>query len=341
MILLQSSDIELNEQLGKLLSRVEARFAMELQSDLECVNELTDYVEQYRGKMLRPMCLLLAGMATRQGEVDDAHVTLATVVEMVHMSTLVHDDVLDEATMRRRGATINHLEGNESAVMLGDYLISHSYHLCSELNRSDISRRIAAATNTTCEGELLQLANRRRWELDEKTYFTIIERKTAALVGASCELGAMLSDAPPAMCQAMQHFGQSVGVAFQIIDDVLDLTGNPQTVGKTLGLDLGKGKLTLPLIHCLSQLQGTNRQRMMDRLAALAKTGGMADGRTIEPLMAELCANIETHNSLDYAQRRAAERIETAKQQLLAHLPKSQACDMLTAMADAVLTRRF
>src|SRR5690606_33082713 len=140
-----------------------------------------------------PMLVLVSGMATeRSSGLCDAHRVVATVVEMVHMATLVHDDILDDAQVRRRGATVNHLHGNESAVMLGDYLISHAYHLCSSLDQPAVSRIIADATNVVCEGELLQLANRNNWALDEKTYFEIIRRKTASLCGTCCRLGALV-----------------------------------------------------------------------------------------------------------------------------------------------------
>src|SRR5207248_2372419 len=137
------------------LVRVEEMFQSELSSGLKCVNGLVKHVNRFRGKMLRPCLLLLSGRVI--GPLSQAHVTLATVVEMVHMATLVHDDVLDEAELRRKGATINHLKGNEAAVLLGDYLISHSYHLCSSLESQFASRLIARTTNQVCEGELLQI----------------------------------------------------------------------------------------------------------------------------------------------------------------------------------------
>src|SRR5207253_2087061 len=154
---------------------------------------LVKHVSRFRGEMLRPTLVLLAGKAS--GELLDAHITLATVVEMVHMSTLVHDDVLDEAELRRKGATINHLRGNEAAVLLGDYLISHSYHLCSSLDSQFASRLIGRTTNELCEGELLQIHNRNNLELDEETYLTIISRKTACLTATCCLLGAKMSGA--------------------------------------------------------------------------------------------------------------------------------------------------
>src|SRR5947199_4581731 len=205
-----------NETIKKELAAVEQLFTEELGTDLTCVNNLVRHVSRFRGKMLRPTLLLLAGKAC--GELTDAHVTLATVVEMVHMATLVHDDVLDEAELRRKGATINHLRGNEAAVLLGDYLISHSYHLCSSLDSQLASRTIARTTNQVCEGELLQIDNRNNFDLDEETYLRIITRKTAVLCGTCCLLGAKLAGGDEATAQAMETFGLSLGIAFQIQD---------------------------------------------------------------------------------------------------------------------------
>src|SRR4051795_6656020 len=182
------------------LAAVEKRFLGELKSDLACVNTLVKHVSRFRGKMLRPTLVLLTGAAC--GELSDAHTVIATVVEMVHMATLVHDDVLDEAELRRKGATINHLRGNEAAVLLGDYLISHSYHLCSSLDSTECSRVIARTTNQVCEGELLQIENRNNYDLTEETYLEIIKRKTAVLCATCCYLGATFSGASDAVIDA-------------------------------------------------------------------------------------------------------------------------------------------
>jgi len=154
MLLSTQSDTVISAHLAAALDDVEARFSVELLSELACVNNLVTHVEQYRGKMLRPTLVLLAAMASdpSRDSVDEPYRVVATVTEMVHMATLVHDDILDDAEMRRRGATINSLCGNEAAVMLGDYLISHAYHLCSSLDLPQVNRTIAAATNLVCEG---------------------------------------------------------------------------------------------------------------------------------------------------------------------------------------------
>src|SRR5678810_1102649 len=208
-----------NETIKKELAAVEQLFIDELATDLTCVNTLIKHVSRFRGKMLRPTLVLLAGKAC--GQLTDAHSVLATVVEMVHMATLVHDDVLDEAELRRKGAPINHLRGNEAAVLLGDYLISHSYHLCSSLQSQLASRAIAHTTNQVCEGELLQIENRNNFDLDEETYLKIITLKTAILCATCCSLGARFAGASDDIVNRMELFGLSLGQAFQIQDDIL------------------------------------------------------------------------------------------------------------------------
>ena len=341
MLQLAENDGVVQAELGRRLSDVEARFAEELHSDLPCVNALAGHVESYRGKMLRPTLVLASAMAgyperDRDAMFREAVVVVATVAEMVHMATLVHDDILDEAEMRRRGVTVNHLRGNEAAVMLGDYLISHAYHLCSSLPWIAPSRAVAAATNTVCEGELLQLHHRDDWALGEATYHEIIRRKTASLCGVCCRLPAVIvsgepdgGDAGPA--EALYAYGERLGIAFQIVDDVLDLTGDPDEVGKTLGRDLEKGKLTLPLIRMLDRVPAGDAASLrrdlatphdpqaMDRVnAAVRETGGLA-----------------------YARARAARLVDEAKATLAEGVAPGPARDLLADMADAVLSRRF
>jgi len=333
MLPLPQTDAPIRTRLASELAEVEARFAAELVSDLDCVNSLITHVERYRGKMLRPTLLLVSAMAAdpRGPELDEKHRTVAAVVEMVHMATLVHDDVLDEADVRRHGVTVNRLRGNEAAVMLGDYLISHAYHLCSSLNQPRISRIIAEATNTVCEGELLQLANRNNWLLDEATYFDIIRRKTASLCGTCCRLAAEISGAPESIGQGLYAYGEKLGVAFQIIDDVLDLVGSENTVGKTLGRDLDKGKLTLPLIRYLASASATQQQVMLKLLHGEARQ--QSDAAAIAWMLNEA-------GCVEQARQCAASLVEQARQ-VIGDLAESEAKLLLGEMADAVLTREY
>lgn len=307
------------------LQAVEARFAEELTTDIPAVQNLLKYVSRFRGKMLRPVLLLLTGKAV--GNLTQEHITLAAVVEMVHMATLVHDDVLDEAELRRKGATINHLKGNEAAVMLGDLLISHAFHLCSSLDSQSASRLIGRTTNAVCEGELLQIDQRNNLDLTEETYFRIISKKTAALVAASCRLGATHAGAAPDVADAMERFGRCIGTAFQIQDDLLDLTGDVREVGKTLGIDVEKGKLTLPLIHFLRTAPKEHRELLRSLL------------RSVEADKAEKIRNLVLPSgSLEYA-RQVAEGLVAEARDCLALLPPSPARDALDLSARFVVHR--
>ncbi|MFI5378220.1 MAG: polyprenyl synthetase family protein [Tepidisphaerales bacterium] len=315
----------INDIVRDEMAAVEERFNIELFSDLACVNTLVRHVARFRGKMLRPMLLLLCGKAA--GTIGDAHTTLATVVEMVHMSTLVHDDVLDEAELRRKGATINHLRGNEAAVMLGDYLISHSYHLCSSLDSQHASRLIARTTNQLCEGELLQINHRHNYHLDEKTYLDIITRKTAVLIAASCALGTRYAGGSAAMVSAVENYGLCLGIAFQIQDDILDIVGEPSQVGKTLGIDIEKGKMTLPLIHFMRSAPRQHR----DLLLSLLKSESHDKTEKIRNL-------ILPSESIPFARHRAQEYVDEARQSLEA-LPDSEPRRVLDMLADFVVNR--
>lgn len=315
----------LNDCIEPELAAVQKRFQAELQSVHAPVSTLVRHVSRFHGKMLRPTLVLLAAKAT--GQVSDTHITLATVVEMVHMATLVHDDVLDEAEMRRKGATINHLKGNEAAVLLGDYLISHSYHLCSSLDSQFASRLIAATTNQVCEGELLQVHNRNNFTLDERTYFQIISLKTASLTAACCLLGARFANADPATVSRLESYGLSLGTAFQIQDDILDLVGDPHTVGKTLGSDIEKGKMTLPMIHFMSTAPREHR----DLLRSLLQSGDADKVERVRNL-------IIPSQSMQYARNCAHRHIDLAHA-AIESLPASDAKHVLQMMADFVLTR--
>lgn len=315
----------LTDCIGSEMAAVDRMFSQELRSDQACVNVLVKHVSRFRGKMLRPSLVLLWGKAC--GDLTDAHIAVATVVEMVHMSTLVHDDVLDEAELRRKGATLNHLRGNESAVLLGDYLISHSYHLCSSLESQFASRVIGRTTNELCEGELLQIENRNNLELDEETYLTIISRKTASLTSACCTLGAKMSNASPELIQQANVYGRSLGVAFQIQDDILDIIGDTRAVGKTLGIDIEKVKLTLPMIHFLRTAPKEHRLLLRSLLESR------------EPDKVEKIRNLITPSkSLAYARERAQYYVDQARASLKG-LPDGEPRQVLDMIADFVITR--
>jgi octaprenyl-diphosphate synthase len=322
------AEASMSEALGDALAEVEAIFETQLLSDFPAVNELCRHVERYRGKRLRPTLVLLSGLAASGGDPERGlsrrHRILGAVVEMIHMATLVHDDVLDEAEVRRRGATVNRLRGNETAVMLGDYLISNAFHLCSSLGDPRINLELGAVTNTVCEGELLQLHHRDDLSLDEATCIEIVRRKTAALVAGACRLGGRLAGASDDLEGALAAYGEATGIAFQIQDDLLDLAGDAAVVGKTLGRDLEKGKLTLPSVLHLASSGPERRQAMLEAIEV----------RDAEALRRELTE----HGGVDAARTRAAAFISEAGMHL-ATLPVSPARDLLASLAEAVIHR--
>ena len=342
--------VDVQQHVLEAIERVCVRFDEQLRSDLPPVQTLCKHVERYRGKLLRPTLVMLSGLAAQGAtsedlpEIGDDLIKLGAVVEMVHMATLVHDDILDEAETRRRGETVNAKWGNESAVILGDYLIASAFHLCSQLQRQDASLLIGQVAREMCAGELLQLSNRDNLSLDDATYREILDGKTAALIGASCRLGAMGVDAPAELCDSLDTFGRRVGVAFQIQDDVLDLTGKEQTVGKSVGRDLAKGKLTLPIMHHLQSVEPGERGTSIDMLERAAGSrvmtpDGPADTSDAE-LARQIVARIEATGSIDFA-KREAERLVREGQDALKVLKDTPTRRFMLTMADAVVDRSF
>lgn len=341
------------EAIGGYLERVSARFDEQLASDLPPVRDLCAHIRGYRGKMLRPALTLLGAMtASGRGAEDllegargEDLVRIGAVCEMIHMATLVHDDVLDEADIRRRAETVNRLRGNETAVILGDLLIATAYHLCSTLQDQSIALLVADAARTICAGELLQLHHRADWSLDEPTYFEIVDRKTAELVSVACRLGARIGcDGRHSATLPLRHsatsslsaedrladVGRHLGVAFQIQDDLLDLTGAEGVVGKSLGKDPEKGKPTLPVILWLAQARGAERG---ERLRLVERSAARGAGAA-----AELASSLEACGAIGAARASAEELVEKARG-LLAEAPASGARDVLDLMARAVVER--
>ncbi|MBY0312581.1 MAG: polyprenyl synthetase family protein [Phycisphaerales bacterium] len=328
-------------QLG--LSHVERVFENALDSDLPPVQRLVAHLESYRGKMLRPALVVLSGLAASaehrraggMGEVigpKSPHVVVAAVCEMIHMATLVHDDVLDEADIRRKGATVNRLRGNEAAVILGDYLFSSAYRLCSTLDSQHAALLIGQTGMTLCAGELLQLHHRENLSIDEETYFEIVERKTGSLIAVACKLGAMMADVPNDARNLPELFhdvGMKLGVAFQIQDDLLDLTGNQAVVGKPLRKDLQLGKLTLPVIHHLASASPSRRSATLQVLEDFSPQS--AGSRS-------LVDALESTGSIEHARSTAQRLVDEAKG-LLSQLPDSPAKALLVLMADQVVAR--
>lgn len=307
------------------LSQVEERLRQQLRSEHPFVDELVRYGCLLGGKRLRPALLLLVAKAIA-GQANDDHLTLATVVEMIHTATLVHDDVLDEADMRRHLATVNARWDNESSVLLGDYLFTHAFHLASTLDSVVACRLIGRATNVVCEGELKQKGSRGNFSLTEAEYLDIIEGKTAELTAVSCRLGAIYAGASPKLADEMDGFGRDLGIAFQIADDLLDVLGEEQTTGKSLGTDLVKQKPTLPVIRALEVASPRDRATMIELL--------QGDGRRF----GELAPLLERYDAVAYSRRIAQSYAKSARNRL-ASLKPGASSDVLATMADFVVSR--
>ncbi|MBN2505945.1 MAG: polyprenyl synthetase family protein [Verrucomicrobia bacterium] len=219
-----------------------------------------EYALANQGKQLRPTLVALSAQAA--GTMTDAHVLVAVIIEMVHLATLVHDDVIDEADMRRRQPTLAAHCGNEISVLLGDCLFAQALTLAATFPTSDICRAVAGATKTVCTGEILQTRLEKDFELTRADYFKVLRMKTGELFALSCELGAQLGGAQAAQQRALRHYGMALGTAYQIFDDCLDLFGTETAAGKSLGTDLAKGKLTLPMLILMDRLPPTQRARV-------------------------------------------------------------------------------
>lgn len=271
--------VELNGFLALIAPRletVEAAIRQQAEAFDPAVQGYVNYAVQTHGKRLRPALALLAGGAT--GGISPAHESLAVIMELIHLATLIHDDILDGAEMRRDQPTANARWGNHISVLLGDCLFAHALDRATYFEEAEISRTIARAATAVCTGEILQTQRRFDLNLGFADYYRIIEMKTAALFGASAELGATLNGATPELSAAMRDYGLKLGSAYQIYDDLLDLAGDEAAAGKTLGTDLKKGKLTLPVLILLQSGGETQRDRFT-RAIVQGDAAGLAELR--------------------------------------------------------------
>ncbi|MEF3080817.1 polyprenyl synthetase family protein [Luteimonas sp. SMYT11W] len=307
------------------MAAIDALIRDRLASDVVLINQVAEHIVSAGGKRLRPMLVMLAGRAT--GTVGAEHHQLAAIVEFIHTSTLLHDDVVDESDLRRGRSTANAIWGNAASVLVGDFLYSRSFQLMVELDRMPVMRILADTTNRIAEGEVLQLLHVRNPDTDEAAYLNVIERKTAVLFAAGTQLGALASGADEATQQALYDYGMQLGYAFQIADDVLDYSGDADALGKNLGDDLAEGKATLPLIHAMAQAAPDVRAR----LRTIVETGDT-------DALPEVLAAIEAAGSLDYSRARALEYAEAAER-ALAGLGDNDAVAALRGLARYAVER--
>ncbi len=285
---------------GPFLSRLEV-FLRDIRNDFEMeLQDLVDYALAHGGKRLRPLALFLTG-AGRNGSFDESLVRAAAVVELVHLATLVHDDILDGADLRHDHPTVSQNFGTSAAVLLGDALFAQSLQLASRFPTTEVCRVVSEATRKVCAGEIEQSLDPRGSGNDFARYFRIIERKTAVLFAASCRLGALLGAPGPDLGDSAAEFGRHLGIAYQIYDDLVDVIGREERIGKTLGTDLASGKGTLPFLLLFEGLNGSARADLEDRLRETglngnADVGRMMDDYGVVPRVADIF-NVQTNKA--------------------------------------------
>ncbi|WP_092415460.1 octaprenyl diphosphate synthase [Collimonas sp. OK307] len=301
------------------MEAVNAVIRRQLHSEVPLVNQIAEYIISAGGKRLRPVLVLL--MAQAYGYSGDKHHELAAVIEFIHTATLLHDDVVDESSLRRGRQTANALFGNAASVLVGDFLYSRAFQMMVAVDNARVMQIVADATNVIAEGEVLQLLNMHNPDVSEENYLQVIRSKTAKLFEAAAQLGVLIAGAGDDVIEAAGEYGRSLGTAFQLIDDVLDYSGNASDIGKNVGDDLREGKPTLPLIYLMEN--GTPEQRELVR--SCIENGD-------EQHFNEILAAITTSGALDYT-RREAEKASQRAAAAISGLPNSQFKDSLLQLS--------
>ena len=300
------------------LAQVSDRLAEQVQTFDPEIASYAQYALTNQGKQLRPALVALS--AGTVGDATDSLVTAAVIIEMVHLATLVHDDVMDEAVLRRQRPTLAANWGNQLPVLLGDCLFAHALKLAAGFPTPEVCRAVSSATKTVCSGEILQTNRQRHFEFSRAEYFRVLEMKTAELFALSCDLGAWLTGATPAERNALRRFGLALGTAYQVYDDCLDLFGSEAIVGKSLGTDLANGKLTLPVLVALERASARERAKLQE---LIQRWNGEHFARVLEL--------INNYDALDESRRIIRQFLDSARQNLAA-LPESPSRSALVAM---------
>jgi octaprenyl-diphosphate synthase len=309
------------------MDAVEVQIKKNLTSDVQLVSQVGDYILSSGGKRIRPMLLLLsARLCGYQGDKD---VELASVVEFIHTATLLHDDVVDSADLRRGNRSANSVWGNQASVLVGDFLFAKSFSVMVGSESLKILKILSDTTTQLAEGEILQLINTCDLEVDEQRYLQVVRDKTAILIAAACQVGGVLAGVEEQKELALREFGLEIGIAFQLMDDALDYVADEADFGKERGHDLYEGKMTLPLICAFARASADEREEVTRIVEA-------------EELNAEdlayVCELIDQYGGIAYTRQRAAERIELAKQHLQ-RFPASESKQALFDLADYVVAR--
>jgi octaprenyl-diphosphate synthase len=296
-----------------------------LASDVVLVNQVAEYIVNSGGKRMRPLLVLIAARAC--GYEGDRHAEAAAIIELIHTATLLHDDVVDASSLRRGRDTANSLWGNEASVLVGDYLYSRAFEMMVTLNDMRIMDVMASATNKIAEGEVLQLMNAHDPETTEQRYLEVIYRKTAKLFEAGAQVSALLARASSEIEHAMIAYGKHLGTAFQLVDDALDFTADPEQLGKNLGDDLAEGKPTLPLIYALRHVDTSEQLLIREAI----ENGGVTE-------LERVTAVIESTGGLEYTSRLARREADLAIESL-SIVPESAYKQALRELADFAVAR--
>jgi octaprenyl-diphosphate synthase len=309
------------------LEKVEREFGRHLQSQVDLIPRIGKYIQTSGGKRVRPAVLLMA--ARLCGYAGERAVLYASVVEFIHTATLVHDDIIDDSELRRGRLAVHSQWGNDITVLLGDFLYIKSMSLALTQDSLDIIRLLCDVTLRMIEGELYQLTKNGDVGISEDEHFDIIRRKTAYLFSGCAQIGGMLGTASPEQVRALREYGFKLGVAFQLMDDLLDFTGDAAALGKPVGGDLREGKLTLPVIR-LMQVGNPEARALVSEI--------VRDRSVTLERWADLCRLLAEHDALEFAARRATEYAESARRHMEV-FPASPERDALTALAEYVITR--
>ena len=310
------------------MKKVEEGLYRNFQSDVLLIPTITSYLNDAGGKRLRPMFLVLSSKISGYSN-GNRHILNACIVELIHAATLLHDDVVDEAFIRRGNPSANRKWGNEASVLVGDFLFSKSFLLLASEDNSKINKSVSAASKEVAEGEVLGLATKGNFDISEDEYMDIIYKKTASLISVSCRIGAIIGNASQEKEKALADFGLKAGIAFQLVDDILDYTGNPEKFGKTIGLDFQKKKMTLPLINLFQKAPAKEKKKIQE----LVRSNGNLSCR-----VKTLVDMMKHYDSINYALDKARNYVTEAKKEIVA-FDESPSLTAILSLADYVVSR--
>jgi octaprenyl-diphosphate synthase len=311
------------------LRQIEKHLERYITSEVKLIPEISHHLIDSGGKRFRPLLLLISSRLC--GYNGENRFPLAAVIEFIHTASLLHDDVIDQATIRRGKTSANNVWGNAASVLVGDFLYSKAFKLMSEIGDINIIRLISKITNIMSEGEVFQLMKCGDINITEDEYLSIIAKKTAVLISAACASGSILGSAPQDKIEGLEQFGYKIGMAFQITDDTLDYMAKEEDFGKSIGKDLEEGKMTLPLIHALAQCTGSERQKAKELIA---------DKENCKHAAQEILSMIQKYQGIDYSMHYADKLIREARSTLdvFAGTPEK---NQLQTVAEYILSRRL